>query len=233
MPDTAPTHVMKAAMHQLQYMPGLRFFAKMRAADLFIYLDDVQYEKREFQNRNRVRTGNGVQFLTVPVLVKGKFSQTIKEVKINPTYAWREEHLRAIKINYGHARYLKDYLPVLETIYSGDYALLGEAALATIVFLKDAFGIKTPTRLSSEFKVASTGAHRLVDLCEAAGAGEYYSGAGAREYLDEKLFAERKIKLSWQDFTVKPYPQAFGGFEPDLSALDLLLNCGPESINYL
>ena len=224
---------MKAAMHQLQYMPGLRFFAKMRAADLFIYLDDVQYEKREFQNRNRIRTGNGVQYLTVPVMVKGRFSQNINKVEINPTYAWREEHLRAIKIDYGHARYLKEYLPALEALYSRKYALLGEAALATTIFLKDAFGIKTPTRLSSEFKVASTGTRRLVDLCEAAGADEYYSGAGAREYLNEKLFAERKIKLSWQDFAVKPYQQAFGGFEPDMSALDLLLNCGPESVNYL
>jgi len=224
---------MKVAMHQLQYMPGLRFFAKMRATDLFIYLDDVQYEKREFQNRNRLRTGNGVQYLSVPVLVKGRFSQNINKVEINPTYAWRDEHLRAIKIDYGHARYLKDYLPALETLYSKKYALLGEAALATIVFLKDAFGIKTPTRFSSEFKVASSATGRLADLCEAAGAGEYYSGAGAREYLDEKLFDERGIKLSWQDFTVKPYQQAFGGFEPDMSALDLLLNCGPESINYL
>lgn len=224
---------MKIAMHQLQYMPGLRFFAKMRASDLFIYLDDVQYEKREFQNRNRIRTGNGVQYLSVPVLVKGRFSQNINKVEINPTYAWREEHLRAIKIGYGHARYLKEYLPALEALYSRKYALLGEAALATIVFLKDAFGIKTPTRLSSEFKVASSATRRLADLCEAAGADEYYSGAGARNYLDEKIFAERKIKISWQDFKVTPYPQAFGGFEPDLSALDLLLNCGPESINYL
>jgi len=224
---------MKAAMHQLQYMPGLRFFAKMRASELFIYMDDVQYEKREFQNRNRIRTKDGWQYLSVPVMVKGRFSQNINEVELNPTCEWREEHLRAIKINYGHTRYLKDHLPALEAIYSKDYALLGDLALATMEFLKNAFGIKTSTRLSSEFKVSSSATRRLVDLCKAAGADEYYSGAGAREYLDEKLFAENEIRLSWQDFKVTPYPQAFGGFEPDMSALDLLLNCGPESVKYL
>jgi len=224
---------MKVAMHQLQYMPGLRFFAKMRACDLFIYMDDVQYEKREFQNRNKIRTKDGWQYLTVPVMVKGRFSQSISEVEINPTSEWRQEHLRAIKIDYGHTRYLREYLPELEKLYSREYGLLWELSLATTAFLKDAFGIETPTRLSSEFRVASSATRRLVDLCKAAGAGEYYSGAGAREYLEEKLFAAEKIDLSWQDFKVIPYPQAFGGFEPDLSALDLLLNCGPESVKYL
>ncbi|OGS08657.1 MAG: hypothetical protein A2270_02250 [Elusimicrobia bacterium RIFOXYA12_FULL_51_18] len=224
---------MKAAIHQLQYWPGLRFFAKMRAADVFICLDDVQYEKREFQNRNKIRTKDGWQYLTVPVMVKGRFSQIISAVEINSTREWREEHFRAIKINYVHARYFKEYLPALEAVYSKKYVLLGELALATIIFLKDALGIKTPIRLSSEFKVVSSATRRLVDLCEAAGAEEYYSGSGAREYLDEKLFAESAIRLSWQTFKAIPYPQVYEGFEPNMSALDLLLNCGPESVKYL
>jgi len=221
------------AAHQLQYMPGLRFFSKMKAAGLFVYMDDVQYEKREFQNRNKIRTAAGWQYLTVPVMVKGRFSQNIKDVEINPTYEWMKEHFMAIKINYARARYFKEYLPALEKLYSGKYSLLGELALATIGFLRDGFGIKTPVRLSSEFKLVSASSQRLVDLSKAAGADEYCSGAGARDYLDEKLFTENKIRLSWQDFKVTPYPQAFAGFEPDMSALDLLLNCGPESINYL
>lgn len=224
---------MKLAAHQLQYMPGLRFFAKMRACDLFVYLDDVQYEKREFQNRNKIRTRDGAQYLTVPVRVKGRFSQNINAVELDPTCEWREEHLKAIKINYARAGYFKEYLPALEAVYTRKYALLGELALATIDLLRDGFGIKTPVKLSSEFKLVSASTQRLADLCLAAGAGEYVSGAGARDYLDEKLFAGRKIKLSWQDFKVTPYPQAFEGFEPNLSALDLLLNRGPESARYL
>jgi hypothetical protein len=224
---------MKVAIHQLQYMPGLRFFSKMKASDLFIYLDDVQYEKREFQNRNRIRTKDGTQYLTVPVMVKGRFSQNINSVKLNPTYDWRTEHFRAITINYGRARYLKEYLPALEALYAGKYALLGELALASMNFLRAAFGIKTPVKLSSEFNAASSSTLRLVELCKAAGADEYCSGAGAKNYLDAALFSENNIKLSWQDFRVEPYPQAFEGFEPNLSALDLLLNCGPDSIKYL
>lgn len=224
---------MKIAIHQLQYMPGLRFFAKMKACDLFVYMDDVQYEKREFQNRNRIRTAGGAQYLTVPVLVKGRFSQNINAVEINPTCEWREEHLRAIKINYGRAKYFKDYLPALEAVYSRKYTLLRELALATIDLLRDGFGIKTPVKFSSEFRLVSASTRRLADLCLAAGAGEYLSGAGARDYLDEKLFAEKGINISWQDFKVTPYPQAFEGFEPDMSALDLLLNCGPDSAMYL
>lgn len=219
---------MKLAIHQLQYMPGPRFFAKMRACDLFVYLDDVQYEKREFQNRNRIRTADGWQYLTVPVMVKGRFSQNIKDVEINPTYEWKEEHLRAIKTNYGRAKYLKEYLPALETLYSKKYALLGGLTLATIDFLREGLGIKTPVKFSSEYKIASASTRRLADICKAAGADEYCSGAGAREYLDKEIFTKEKIKLSWQEFTVAPYPQAFPGFEPDMSALDLLLNCGPE-----
>ncbi|MBU2574937.1 MAG: WbqC family protein [Elusimicrobia bacterium] len=224
---------MRLSAHQLQYMPGLRFFSKMKGSDLFIYLDDVQYEKREFQNRNRIRTKDGRQYLTVPAMVKGKFSQNINTVEINSTREWRGEHLRAVKINYARSKYLKEYLPALEALYAKNHVLLGELASATVAFLKDAFGIETPVRFSSEFKLASASTQRLVDLCSAAGADEYLSGAGAREYLDEELFVKSRIRLSWQDFNPLPYPQAFEGFMPDLSALDLLLNCGPDSVKYL
>lgn len=224
---------MKLSAHQPQYMPGLRFFSKMKNSDLFAYLDDVQYEKREFQNRNKVRTGKGWQYLTVPVMVKGKFSQKINEVRLNPTYAWQTEHWRAIQLNYSKARYFRDYAAELAALYSGKYARLMEIACASVDFLRNAFGIATSIVFSSSFKLSSVSTSRLVELCAVAGVDEYYSGAGAREYLDEKLFAGNHIKLTWQNFKVLPYPQVFAGFEPDMSALDLLLNCGPESLKYL
>lgn len=224
---------MTAAIHQPQYWPGLRFFAKMRAADLFIYLDDVQFEKREFQNRNRIRNARGWQYLTVPVISKGKFSQRINETELDNSADWRAEHLLAIRTNYGRARFFAQYLPGLEELYSREYRLLGELAAATAGFVRKALAIKVPVRFSSEFGVAETSTRRLVKLCEAAGAGEYLSGAGARAYLDEKLFESAGVKVSWQHFLPREYPQVFPGFEPDMSALDLLLNCGPESVNWL
>lgn len=224
---------MKAAIHQLQYWPGLRFFAKMRQADLFIYLDDVQYEKREFQNRNRIRTPRGWQYLTVPVISKGRFSQKINEVELENTGAWAADHLQAIKLNYARAPFFKEHLPALEELYSRDYRLLADLAIATMDFLREALGIKTPVKFSSEYAVEEASSARLARLCAAAGAGEYLSGAGAKAYLDPGVFSFAGIKLSWQEFKPREYPQAFPGFEPDLSALDLLLNCGPRSADWL
>jgi len=224
---------MKAAIHQLQYWPGLRFFAKMRASDIFIYLDDVQFEKREFQNRNRIRTARGWQYLTAPVVSKGRFSQKINEVELDNSAGWREDHLRAIKLNYARAPFFKEHLPALEALYARDYRLLSDLTLSTMDLLKDGFGIKTPVKCSSELKVEEASSARLARLCAAAGADEYLSGAGAKAYLDPGVFSFAGIKLSWQDFTPRQYPQAFPGFEPDMSALDLLLNCGPAAGEYL
>jgi hypothetical protein len=224
---------MKAAIHQLQYWPGLRFFAKMRAADLFIYLDDVQFEKREFQNRNRIRTARGWQYLTAPVVSKGRFSQKINEVELDNAADWLREHLLAIKLNYARAPFFKKYFPAIEELYSRDYRLLADLALATMDLLKDGLGIKTPVKFSSEFKVEEASSARLARLCAAAGADGYLSGAGAKAYLDPGVFSYSGINLSWQEFSVRPYPQAFPGFEPDMSALDLLLNCGSLSGDYL
>lgn len=224
---------MRAAIHQPQYWPGLRFFAKMRQADLFICLDDVQYEKREFQNRNRIRTPRGWQYLTAAVVSKGRFSQAIGEVELDEPAAWLPDHLQAIKMNYARAPFLGQYLPALEKIYSRDYRLLADLAMATMDLLKEGFGIKTPLKFSSEYKVTETSSARLAKLCAAAGADEYLSGAGAKAYLDPNAFSYAGIKLSWQEFSPRPYPQAFPGFEPDMSALDLLLNCGPKSADFL
>lgn len=205
----------------------------MRAADLFICLDDVQFEKREFQNRNRIRTARGWQYLTAPVISKGRFSQKINEVELDNSAGWRADHLRAIKLNYARAPFFKEHLPGLEALYSRDYRLLSDLALSTMDFLKDGFAIKTPVKFSSEFKVEEASSARLARLCAAAGADEYLSGAGAKAYLDPGVFSFAGIKVLWQDFAPRQYRQAFPGFEPDMSALDLLLNCGPAAGDYL
>ncbi len=214
-------------------MPGLRFFAKMRHADLFVLLDDVQYERREFQNRNRIRVPAGPQYLTVPVLAKGRYDAAIRDIPIDNSRPWAADHLNAIRINYARAAHYGEYLPGIEALYGARYERLGELALATINFLRDGFGIKTPMRLSSEMRISSASTGRLVDICRAAGADEYLSGAGARDYLDEGLFSAVGVKVAWQNFEAKPYKQAFPGFTPDLSALDLLLNCGPDFAGFL
>ncbi len=196
-------------------------------------LDDVQYEKREFQNRNKIRTKEGSQYLTIPVIVKGLADQLIKDVKINQTYNWRAEHLKAIKSNYGKAAYFKRYITDLEDFYSLDYSKLSKPALWSIEFLKLIFDIKTPMVLSSQFSVKSSSTQRLIDLCKEAGGIEYISGAGGKDYLDEDLFVKNGIKLNYQSFKYPFYKQVYEGFENNLSALDIVLNCGPDSHEHI
>ena len=205
----------------------------MRLADLFIYLDDVQFEKREFQNRNRIRTARGWQFLTVPVISKGRFSQKISAVEPDNSKPWREEHLFTLKTNYSRAPFFGEYLPALEALYAKEYRLLAELSAATVEFMRKAFVINTPGVFSSGLKAEGRSSARLANLCAAAGADEYLSGAGAGAYLDESAFRGAGIRLSWQEFSPRRYPQAFPGFETDMSALDLLLNCGPRSTEWL
>jgi hypothetical protein len=224
---------MRIAVHQVQFLPGPRFFHKMAHCDLFVYLDDVQYEKREFQNRNKIRTKDGWQYLTVPVLVKGKFTQKINGVEINNTYDWHSEHLKAIKLNYSKAKYFKEYFAEIEKIYSSPYSKLVEISLETINFFRKCLKIETPTKFSSEFDIKTSSTAKLVDLCKKAGADEYFSGLGGKDYLDEKLFEKNNIKLTYQDFKYPQYPQVFDGFQSDLSCLDLLLNCGPQSLKFI
>jgi len=224
---------MKTAIHQIQFMPGLRFFSKMRAADVFVLLDDVQYEKREFQNRNRIKTASGPQYLTLPVVTKGRFEQKISEVMVDNELKWRESQLKTIKLNYARAPHFKEYIGELEEIYSGEYERLSGIALKTVDFFVKHLGIKTARLFSSELKVGTHSTQRLVDICLAVKADSYLSGAGAKSYLDEGLFEKNGLKIEWQEFKVKEYPQLYGAFAENLSALDLLLNCGPEAGGYL
>lgn len=224
---------MICAIHQIQFMPGLRFFSKMAASDIFIYLDDVQYEKREFQNRNRIKTVSGVEYLTVPVLSRGRFLQSISSVEISEPEKMAQEHIKKIKFNYSKAPFFKLYFPELERIYLYPKKKLAELSIELIDFFRKALKIDVPFRFSSEFALKSSSSLRLAELCYLVKADSYLSGSGGRNYLDEKPFSQRGIKVIWQSFDVKPYPQLYGNFEPNLSALDLLLNCGEKGRDYL
>ncbi len=219
--------------HQIHFMPGLRYFSKMKNSDIFVFLDDVQYEKREFQNRNKIKTLHGFQYLTVPVITKGRFNQLIKDVEINNTYDWKKEHIKAIETNYSKAKYFKDYFSEILEIYNNNYQKLIEISLKTIDFFKKHFQIKTPFVFSSTLNIDKKSTERLVEICKKLNCDVYLSGVGAKSYLDEGKFKEAGIKIVWQNFEIKEYPQLYGQFIPDLSSVDLILNCGKESINYL
>ncbi|MFQ5658443.1 MAG: WbqC family protein [Candidatus Methylomirabilales bacterium] len=224
---------MKVVIHQPQYLPWLGYFDKVDQADCFVLLDDVQFKKNEWQNRNRIKTASGWQWLTVPVL--HRFPQRISEVTINQTVPWSRKHLQALISNYGSAPFFDLHQPFFEEIYAREQTLLVNLNLAIITYLVEALGIQTKMVLASSLPVPAEreATDRLVAICEALGAETYLSGVGGREYLDLTRFREAGVQVIFQAFHTRPYPQRFGAFVPDLSIVDLLFNCNDQSLQIL
>jgi hypothetical protein len=219
---------MRVTIHQPQFMPWLGYLDKIDQADLFIVLDTVQFKKNEWQNRNRIRTANGWQWLTVPVL--HRFGQRIHEVSINQTANWRAQHLRALEMHYARAPYRERYLAELRGLYERRWEKLTDLNLSVIEWLLDSFGITTPVRRASEWQAREDPTARLIDLCRSACATEYLAGPGSDRYMDKPRFEASGITLAMQAFQHPRYRQLYEPFEPNLSAIDVLLIQGPEAL---
>jgi hypothetical protein len=217
------------SVHQPQYIPWLGYFHKIAKSDLFIFLDDVQYKKREFQNRNKIKTVSGPLWLTVPVITKGLYTQNIKDVKINNDEDWAGDHLKSIEHNYAKAANFQEHKQFFQVFYRKKHEMLMDASMEIINYSLNYLRINTPVKMSSEFKLTSSSTNRIIDLCKAAGADTYLSGSGGRDYMDVSLFEQNNIKLIFQEFKHPQYPQLFGAFESYLSIIDLFFNCGPKS----
>lgn len=222
---------MLVAIHQPQFMPWLGYLDKIDRADLFVVLDSVQFKKNEWQNRNRIRTAEGWQWLTVPVL--HDFGQRLDEVRINESVDWRGKHLRALTMHYARAPFRDGYLDGLKAIYARPWERLAPLNVAVLRWLLEAFGITTPLRLSSEMALREEPTDRLIDICRTVGATRYLAGAGAAGYMDVPRFLAGGIELEVQDFHHPVYPQCYEPFVPGMAALDLLWNCGEEALSRL
>lgn len=222
---------MRVTIHQPQFLPWLGYLDKIDRADLFIVLDTVQFKKNEWQNRNRIRMADGWQWLTVPVL--HDFGQRVQDVLINPTAAWREQHLRALEMHYARAPFCDRYLPELRAIYVQPWTKLSDLNLAVIRWLLQAYGITTPVRCASGMVAREEPTDRLIDLCRAVGATQYLAGPGAEGYMDKPRFEASGVELEIQEFHHPVYRQVYEPFEPNLSAIDLLLCTGPDALNQL
>ena len=173
---------MRVTIHQPQFLPWLGYLDKIDQADLFIALDSVQFKKNEWQNRNRIRTADGCQWVTVPVL--HRFGQLVKDVRINQTVNWRSQHVHAIEMHYARAPFRDRYLPELLSLYARPWERLHELNMAVIRWLLGAYGITTAVRCASEWEAREEPTDRLIDLCHAVGASGYLSGPGGEQYLD-------------------------------------------------
>jgi len=213
-------------------MPWLGYFDKIVRSETFVFLDNVQFKKNEFQNRNKIKTAQGWMWLTVPVLYK--YPEQIDEVKINNGIGWRKKHLRTLAINYQKAPYFHDRFPEVERFYAVDSASISEVNRESVLMLLKMLGVDRQIAIASALgHLPEEPSERLAAICENLQADTYLSGAGGREYLDLEPFNKRGITVVFQEFKHPVYTQLYGDFIPNLSLLDLLFNCGPDSLKIL
>ena len=221
------------AIHQPQYLPYLGFFHKLNRCDIFIALDDVQFQKGGHQNRNKIKHQNGWQWITVPVAHSS--DQLINEVQINTRVAWARKHWQAIVTNYTPAPHFEAYSDGLKHILEQDIPDLCSLNRDLIAWVMQCLGLEQTVVLSSALDVEGTATERLINLCQAVGADTYLSGPGGRNYMDLGLFDEAGIEVQFQEFESPVYEQLFPevGFIPNLSVIDALFCCGPDTAQFL
>jgi hypothetical protein len=220
------------AILQPSYLPWLGYFEQIDRSDVFVFYDDVQYDKHGWRNRNKIKTPKGWQWLTVPVY--HNFGQKIYEVKINNNIPWRRKHLKSLQANYARAPYYQTYIKFFEKVYSQHWEYLVDLNVYLIKQLCEFLGIKNTEFVHSrDLNIKGERTERLVKICQLFGADEYLTGDAAKNYLEEKKFQNANIKVIYQNYRHPVYPQLFGEFIPYLSVVDLLFNCGPKSLEII
>lgn len=218
---------MICAIHQPQFLPWLGHFQKIRMADVFVFLDSVQFQKNEFQNRNRIPTRDGVRWLTVPVTYT--FGEPIRAVRIAAGRPWQRKLRGTLEHAYGKGPQFEKLIRGFDEILKRPWPNLAELNRASVLWLMERFEIRTETRIASDLPTCSndrTG--RLVDICRHLGATTYLSGAQAAHYLDIQQFSRAGITVKFQQYDHPVYPQmsSDAAFVSHMSAIDALLNLG-------
>jgi hypothetical protein len=222
-----------AVILQPSYLPWLGCFAQLHRCDVFVAYDDVQYDKHSWRNRNRIKTAQGVQWLTVPVRTHRCGQPNIREVQIDNATDWRKKHLASLSQSYARAPHFADYIGLFARLCERPWTYLLDLNLAFLTALADALGLKREIRLASELGVTGERVQRLIEICKCVGATHFYEGAAGRDYIDDERFRAAGLTIEYQDYRHPVYPQLHGAFEPHLSVADLLLNCGPRSLEIL
>jgi hypothetical protein len=225
---------MKVAVHQPQYLPWLPYFLKIENADLFIFLDTVAFQKNGIQNRNKIKTAQGGQWLTVPV--RQNLGQKIVDTPINNQSNWRHKHWQTIRQCYGKTLGFLKYQQELKDLYLSEWHTLGELNIELTKLMLKWMGIETPIVRSSELKSKGSASELVLNLCLEVGADIYMSGTGGMNYLDESMFSRFGLTIEYNKPSLpNVYPQQNSkqGFVKDLSALDIVLNCDDSWRNYL
>jgi hypothetical protein len=224
----------KIAILQSNYIPWKGYFDIINSVDEFVIYDEVQYTKRDWRNRNLIKTNEGPKWLTIPVSVKGNYYQKIKDTQIADNI-WPLKHWKSISMCYSHAPFFKEYKNIFEELYlSINSRSLSEINLNFIEVINKIMDIRTRISSSFEYKIGIGKTERLIQICKQAEADEYISGPSAKAYIYEDLFATNNIKLTYFNYDgYKEYDQLFPPFEHSVSIIDLIFNKGPDSTKYL
>lgn len=252
---------MRVVILQPSYLPWLGCFDQIHRSDVFVFYDDVQFDKNGWRNRNRIKTPKGPQWLTIPVQTSGRFGQTIRDTMIDNQQPWADKHRRALETNYRRAPHFAWAMGIVEPILRQRWELLADLDIELTLAIARALGLgrrccrtaneaglhdsPSGTTLaglvaprqrfvrSSELGIAGGQTERLVRICTHFGATEYLSGAAAKSYLDITQFQKAEIRVEFQEYVHPEYAQLHGAFEPHLSIVDLMMNAGQESANVL
>jgi len=222
------------AIIQSNYIPWKGYFDLINRADEIILFDDMQYTKRDWRNRNRIKSANGLQWLTIPVETKGNFQQKIKDTKVSDS-SWKHKHWASIVHCYARSRFFQKHKETFEKLYlNNSDTYLSEVNYRFLITICKLLGITTIISWSMDFRLAAGKSERLIDLCQQVGADHYISGPSAKGYIDEKLFDIGRVKISYMDYSgYLEYNQLFPPFTHFVSILDLIFNEGPNAPHFM
>lgn len=223
----------RVAILQSNYIPWKGYFDMILRVDEFVLFDEVQFTRRDWRNRNKIKTANGLLWLTIPVK-QDDYHQKISETEISDDQ-WASKHWKTISLNYARSPFFKTYKDIFgDFFHSALPVKLSEVNRKAIELINEILEVKTKITSSSDYTFSEGKNERLISICRQAGASVYLSGPAAKEYVDESLFTNENISVEWMDYSgYKEYPQLFPPFEHGVSVIDLIFNTGPEAIRFI
>ena len=220
--------------HQPVYLPWPGLFHKIAMADQFCFFDNVQYQPKDWNNRNKIKFNNGsTDWLTVPVLRKSYLDRSYLTIEINNSMPWQRKHWKSIELNYQKAPHYKLYAEELKKFYSIKWDLLSELNYEMLLFFLEKLDISVPVERMKDYDFKGTKSELVLDMCRQLGATTYIFGEQGKNYTDEVAFSKAGVVPVFQEYNYPAYPQINGDFAPNLAIIDLLFNCGHESISII
>ena len=223
---------MKAAIIQSNYIPWKGYFDIIHEVDVFVFLEDVQYTRRDWRNRNKIKTPGGIKWISVPV-IRGT-NQMVYETKIDHSQDWREKHKRTIHHSHASCDYYDNYKEDISGIYTKKYETISELNIAAIKKISALLGIETSFVNSKDLNTSGKKDDKLIEICQKIGADNYLSGPAAKDYIVKDKFEKAGIILEYKNYSEYPeYKQLWGDFNHFVSVIDLIFNCGEKAAHYI